>query len=138
MKKLLIYLLLISSFIKTAYAETYEGNATISLSYSVSPSYTVKLPKKVNITNNTTCFKYSVSGDIYADQTLKILFDKQATIYCGNSNHKVNVVQEKSEWSYSQLTNSLIEYEVTITHTDLASGNWHGNLNVVISLIGGN
>lgn len=118
-------------------AETYTGNHSISLSYSYLPSYSVKIPKKINISNNTTYFNYYVSGDIYYDSSLQVIFDPQTNIYNNDSSKKVYCSQEKTLWSYDELSNSYSQSSACLTHDNLETGIWHGELNVVISLVGG-
>ena len=137
MKKLLITLLLINIFTPNINAETYEENYSISLSYSVEPTYSVKIPKKIDVSNNNTVFEYYVCGDIYADQILQVKFDEQTTISNSKQTINVYITQEKSNFVMSELSNNYNKYTALITHNDLSTGNWSGQLNVVISLIGG-
>ena len=137
MKKILISLLLISLFMNNVYAETYSGNFSISLSYNKLPTYTVKIPTTIDVSNNTTPFNYYVSGDIYADQSLQVLFDSNVTLYSQNNTCNAQVSQEKAIFNQNELTNSYTKYGAVITHQKLTSGSWTGELNVVISLIGG-
>lgn len=137
MKKIIISLLLISIFTTSINADTYTGTSSISLSYSYLPSYSVKIPKKLNISNNATTFNYYVSGDIYFDSYLQVLFDKETTIYCGDKNAIVYIHQDKTLWSQDELSSSYQEYSAYISHDTLSSGLWHGELNMVISLVGG-
>ena len=137
MKKLLITLLLINIFTLNINAETYEENYSISLSYSVEPTYSVKIPKKIDVSNNNTVFEYYVCGDIYADQILQVKFDEQTIISNSKQTINVYITQEKSNFVMSELSNNYNKYTALITHNDLSTGNWSGQLNVVISLIGG-
>lgn len=118
-------------------AETYTGSCSISLSYDYLPSYSVKIPKKLNISNNITLFNYYVSGDIYYDSYLQVLFDKQTAIYNDDKSAQVYIKQDKTLWKQDELSSSYQKYSACISHDDLDSGLWHGELNVVISLVGG-
>lgn len=137
MKKLIISIFLINIFMTSVNAETYTGDSCISLSYDYLPSYSVKIPKKINISNNSTTFNYYVSGDIYFDSYLQVLFDKETTIYCNDKSAIVNTNQDKTLWSHDELSSSYQKYSACISHDALNSGQWHGELNVVISLVGG-
>ena len=137
MKKLLLSLLLINIFAFNVSAETYTGSTSISLAYDKEPTYSVKVPKVVDVTNNTTTFTYYVSGDIYADQSLQVLFDQETTIYSANGSCKVYISQDKTDFTYDELTSSYSNHTCTLTHNKLDSGKWYGSLNLVISLIGG-
>ena len=137
MKKILLSLLLINIFALNVNADTYTGSTSISLSYDVEPTYSVKIPKIVNVSNNITTFSYYVNGDIYADQTLQVLFDKETTISNTNSSCKVYISQSKTDYAANELSDSYSQQQVQISHANLNSGKWFGKLNVVISLIGG-
>lgn len=137
MKKILLSLLLINIFALNVNADTYTGSTSISLSYDIEPTYSVKIPKVVNVSNNITTFSYYVNGDIYADQTLQVLFDKETTISNANSSCKVYISQSKTDYAANELNDSYCQQQVQISHANLDSGKWFGKLNVVISLIGG-
>lgn len=137
MKKLLISLLLLNIFILDINAETYSNSYSISLSYNVYPTYKIKLPKTIDISDEETNFEYFVCGDIYADQTLEVLFDSQTQISSFDKTCNVYISQSKTNFTCNELTNSYTKYIGTITHEELSSGTWNGQLNVVISLIGG-
>lgn len=138
MKKIIfISLLFICLFPSKINAETYTGSASISLSYDIAPSYSVKMPKTIDISNNSTTFFYYVSGDIYADQTLQVLFDNEAYISNANNSCKVLISQSKTNFASYEINNSYSQHYGIISHQTLDSGKWFGVLNVVISLIGG-
>ena len=137
MKKLFISLLLINILSFQINAETYTGSTSISLTYDIEPTYSVKIPKTIDISSNTTHFQYYISGDIYADQSLQVLFDQETTIYSSNSSCKVYISQDISQFAANQLTDTYVPYKCRIIHNKLESGKWFGSLNVVISLIGG-
>lgn len=137
MKKILLSLLLINIFALNVNADTYTGSTSISLSYDIEPTYSIKIPKVVNVSNNITTFSYYVNGDIYADQTLQILFDKETTISNANSSCKVYISQSKTDYTANELNDSYCQQQVQISHANLDPGKWFGKLNVVISLIGG-
>lgn len=137
MKKLLFSLFLINLFVSSVNAQTYTGNCSISLNAQVNPYYSIKIPKTIDVQNNETTFEYYICGDIYADQTLKVKFDDETILNNGVNSTITYVTQEKTNYSQSELTNEYETYSITITHDKLSSGNWSGQLNVVISLIGG-
>ena len=117
-------------------AENYSNEFSISLSYDKQPTYSVKIPKTIDVSNNATYFNYYVSGDIYADQILQVLFDSTTTIYSLDDTCNVQVSQNKTSYSQSELTSTYSQCEALITHQKLSAGNWIGELNVVISLVG--
>ena len=137
MKKILIALLLINLFAVEVDGQTFTGNTSISVSYDVEPTYSVKIPKTIDITNPTTSFNYYVLGDIYADQVLNVVFDSSTTVSNNSNSYNVDIAQEKTIWEYSELTNTYKQYEATISHQTFSAGNYVGQLNVSIYLTGG-
>lgn len=136
MKKIFLILLLAICTTKTIQADEYgnEGTYSISLSCTSLPSYSVKIPTSIDISNPNTTLTFYVKGDIYADQELSVVFDSTATISCANKNETAYISQDKSSWNYSQLTNTYNDSSISISHNDLSAGKWSGILNVVISL----
>lgn len=134
MKKVFVILLLISLISFNTYGETYNGKTSIELSYTEEPTYSVKIPESLDITNNETYFDYYLSGDIYADQNLQILFDSQTNITNGIDSYVVNITQDKNTYTHEDLSNECTS-RVTIIHDELHSGNYTGELNVSISLL---
>lgn len=137
MKKLIIVTLLLSLLTQNISSETYTGSTSISLSYENLPKYSVKIPKTIDVSKNQTSFNYYVSGDIFADQTLQVLFDDEVSLYSANTTCKIYISQSKSIFEYSELSSDYITCSASISHDSLYSGKWIGQLNVVISLTGG-
>ncbi|MBQ3295896.1 MAG: hypothetical protein IJH00_05415 [Erysipelotrichaceae bacterium] len=138
MKKVLLSLLLFHMFTMVCTAQDYtdEGNYTVSMIYTKAPSYTVKLPKTVNVINENTIMDFYVKGDIYADQTLSIVF-ADTYISCNDRSIPVTVSQSKNSWTCSELNEDYMRSSVSISHTKLSAGTWFGYMNVAISLQGG-
>lgn len=137
MKKLLISLLLINLFTLEISAETYTGNYSISLAMQVEPTYTLKIPKAIDVSNNITNFNYLICGDIYADQILQIDFGEETKIYSENRYCSVYISPEKSRFTYDELSKEYSSYNVTLSHKELEAGKYTGKITMVISLIGG-
>ena len=129
MKKILLSLLIFSLIEFDIYGETY----TIPLTYQVSPTYTVTVPKTVDISSNETSFNFSVSGDIYLDYKLEVLFQNNTTITNGINTVTVNVSQNKDTFTYIDLLNNT-STSVNLSHQELNSGTWTGTLNILITL----
>ena len=127
-----------SDFTINVNAETYTNTHSISLSYNVEPHYSVKMPKVLDVSDNTTVFTYYVKGDIYADQSLQVLFD-ESTFLIDQNNNSCNVYTSQDDvyFDSTQLGSSYIPSSVTISHEQLFAGVWHGQLNVLITLVGG-
>ena len=138
MKKLLLSLILINLFNTYIFADTYSATSSIVLNYQIDPSYKIKIPKQIDITEKQTSFNYYVQGDIYEDQTLNVTFDSEVTLESSNATFKAYISQEKITFTNSDLTNEYIGYCVNISHDDFKAGKYVGTLNVMISLIGGN
>jgi len=140
MKKLLYSLLLINLLFVKVYGDDFnsDGDYTINLNYIKAPSYTVKIPRIVNVTNENTTMNFYVKGDIYADQKLSVIFDSTTTLSSGNKTIPVNIVQTKNSWLCLELTDSFQSSSIVISHNKLSAGTWSGQLNVSISLQGGN
>ena len=101
---------------------------------NIEPTYKIMLPTKVDITDENTEFSYYVKGDIYANSKLVIEF-KQATIRDANREFEIEVVQDKSEYTFDELSNSYDEYKVYLSHNKLPAGCYEGDLDVIISLV---
>lgn len=139
MKKLLLSLLFLNLFIVPVYGETVSSsNETISLNYEVAPTYKVTLPVTVDVTENTTQFVFSVSGDIYYDSYLEVLFDETTIITNGKNQVTVYVTQDKTDFHYSELNSDDIHSTITIIHSSLSAGEWTSELNILIALKGEN
>lgn len=111
-----------------------QDNYIISLNYEKQPTYTVKIPKRINITNNECQFEYFYKGDIYANQELHICFPNIASISDGIRNIEIDVVQDNKVYTYTNLTSDYQSDIVTLSHDDLPAGNYTGELCVEIYL----
>lgn len=129
MKKILISLILLSLISFNVYGESY----TIPLNYQVLPTYTVSVPKVVDVSRDETSFVFTVSGDIYLDNTLEVVFVDNATISNGTNSTNINVEQDKNTFTCNELINTYTG-TVTLNHKPLKSGNWSGELIVLIAL----
>lgn len=136
MKKIILSLLLCILFISDINGETitHISDNTISLSYDIAPTYSVVLPNTIDITNNKSEFNFTVSGDIYADTYLEIIFDQCTYISSEKDNIEVTINQAKTKFTYGELSNSNINSSITLNHNDLKAGNYQGYLNLTITL----
>ena len=136
MKKIILSLLLCILFISDINGETitHISDNTISLSYDIAPTYSVVLPNTIDITNNKSEFNFTVSGDIYADTYLEIIFNQCTYISSEKDNIKVTINQAKTNFTYEELSNSNINSSITLNHNDLKAGNYQGYLNLTITL----
>lgn len=137
MKKIIISILLINLFTIPIQAETYSGSYSIALDMAIEPTYSIKIPKTIDVSNNETSFQYLICGDIYADQILRIDFGRETKIYSENRYCSVYITPDKNEFSSNELENEYLPYNVVLRHSDLEAGNYMGKISLVISLIGG-
>ena len=138
MKKLILSLLLLNMCIFRCYADEYstDGDYTINLSCIKAPVYSLKIPKTIDVVNVDTVLSFSLKGDIYADQVLKVVFDETTTLSCGQQSVTVYINQNKDTWTAQELSDTYQNSSITISHTELTAGVWSGRLNVLISLQG--
>lgn len=137
MKKILITILLLGFITLNINAEEYVGETNISLSYKIEPTYSIKIPKTLDVSNNVTTFNYYVFGDIYADQILNIQFDSTVEIKNKTNTYEASISQDKTMWAQNEINNTYVSSTVTINHDKLKAGSYVGILNVAISLLGG-
>ncbi len=97
----------------------------------------IRIPESVDVSNENTIMYFYVKGDIYADQTLNIVFDDTTSLSCNGISIPVNVSQNKDTWSYNELSASYSGSSVSISHQRLSAGTWEGYIDVAISLQGG-
>jgi len=131
MKKLLTILILLNLFTNNI---TALETKTVTIVHNVEPSYSVLIPKKLDVTRETTTLDFKVKGDIYADQLLKVIFEDETTITNGRKDLLLTINQEESGFDYQELANGYISSSIEITHASLSSGKWSGQLNVYIYL----
>ena len=131
MKKIIVFFLFFNLFVSSIKA---DENYNISLIYDKLPSYTIKIPTQIDITNNDVSLEYFVKGDIYANQILNVVFEKETYITDGKQNVKVNCAQNKTTYLDSELSDSYLKQEVMISHAYIPAGSFTGELNVEIYL----
>jgi len=136
MKKIFLILMMLQLLMINICAEDYseQGTYTIGLSVINPPTYSVKIPKSINVSDETTNMTFYVKGDIFADQKLNVIFDKSTTLSNGTSSVPVTITQDKESWSYGELSDAYLSSAINITHRKLSAGIWNGHLTVRISL----
>lgn len=118
------------------------GNGTIELFATVASNYTVKLPKKVDVSANSTIIKIFAKGDVDGSKKIMVkekveqdghsLTDKASlkqakalTVTAGTGIEGKDIGSDYNDQKYTTLT---------VVHTDLEAGDWLCNLPIVISL----
>lgn len=131
MKKIIVFFLFFNLFVSSIKA---DEDYNISLIYDKLPTYTIKIPTQIDITNNDVILEYFVKGDIYATQILNVVFENETFISDGIQNVKVNCVQNKTTYLDNELSDSYLKQDLTISHAIIPAGNFTGELGVEIYL----
>lgn len=132
-----VLLLVSSSTPALADTITTTGTKTASVDYSRDSSFTVTIPKNIEIDkkSKTGTYEISVSGDIKANETLSVTPNSKVSMTdtTSQNNVDVDVTQIKSSFNYSDVANNSITTG-QIDGSNLTSGIWEGTLNFSISL----
>lgn len=132
-----VLLLVSSSTPALADTITTAGIKTASVDYSRDSSFTVTIPKNIEIDkkSKTGTYEILVSGDIKANETLSVSPNSKVSMTdtTSQNNVDVDVTQTKSSFNYSDVANNSITTG-QIDGSNLTSGIWEGTLNFSISL----
>jgi hypothetical protein len=132
-----VLLLVSSSTPALADTITTTGTKTASVDYSRDSSFTVTIPKNIEIDkkSKTGTYEILVSGDIKANETLSVSPNSKVSMTdtTSQNNVDVDVTQTKSSFNYSDVANNSITTG-QIDGSNLTSGIWEGTLNFSISL----
>jgi hypothetical protein len=132
-----VLLLVSSSTPALADTITTTGTKTASVDYSRDSSFTVTIPKNIEIDKKSKIGTYEilVSGDIKANETLSVSPNSKVSMTdtTSQNNVDVDVTQTKSSFNYSDVANNSITTG-QIDGSNLTSGIWEGTLNFSISL----
>ena len=132
-----VLLLVSSSTPALADTITTTGTKTASVDYSQDSSFTVTIPKNIEIDKKSKIGTYEilVSGDIKANETLSISPNSKVSMTdtTSQNNVDVDVTQTKSSFNYSDVANNSTTTG-QIDGSNLTSGIWEGTLNFSISL----
>ena len=117
------------------------STGTIKLIASKTSSYTVKLPKVVDVSDNEKVINIYAKGDVDASKKIMVVESsdethylkddagkktkKKLTVTAGNGILGSDVGEDYNNDKYTTLT---------ITHDDIAAGSWTCNLPIVIRL----
>lgn len=128
---LLINILLITNI--SAQDISSDSSISISLYHNEPSSFSILVPKVFDVSADDSILTYYVKGDIKANQNLTVIFSA-SDISNTYENIPISVTQDKSSWTFSQLSENYTAYQIHITHTHLKAGRYSGNLCVDISL----
>lgn len=132
-----VLLLVSSSTPALADTITTTGTKTASVDYSRDSSFTITIPKNIEIDkkSKTGTYEILVSGDIKANETLSVSPNSKVSMTdtTSQNNVDVDVTQTKSSFNYSDVANNSITTG-QIDGSNLTSGIWEGTLNFSISL----
>ena len=109
-----------------------------------SSSYSVLLPKQVDVTNNSSSFDLLAKGSIKSNEILNVSLDKHVDLVdqtAGSAKDNVTVSVDQSEFNFFK-TDLSEEYvdggnadkTITLTHDTLTAGDWSADLNITIKL----
>lgn len=143
MKKcILILMMIFCSFspIKAEYLEVYEpGETSVSVVYEKAASFSVLIPKKLQIDeiSKKTEYEIQIKGDLGGTQILRVepneSFKMNDTI--GNKDEvEAQVVQAKTGWTYREISNDYQIFKGTVSAEAMSAGSWTGTLIFTIDL----
>ena len=119
-----------------------EGQAIVELTASIESTYTISLPKQVDVTDEETTFNIKVKGDITADETINIDIPDSATLSEDGSERSISLtINDNGGISYVYTDMNKDDYEginakrdITITHDPITAGTWKTDITINISL----
>ena len=141
--------------IPTGNTETSD-EATVVLYSEGTSSYSVQLPKSVDVTNETSTFTIKAKGNIAGDEKIMVTVPTEATLIetddqgvdlttGAHDDIELTIAYDKSSSGYAFSDINVDDYNgtnatgtVTITHTGvkIPAGHWRNNLSISISLVG--
>lgn len=141
--------------IPTGNTETTD-EATVVLYSEGTSTYSVQLPKSVDVTNETSTFTIKAKGDIAGDEKIMVAVPTEATLIetddqgvdlttGAHDDIDLTIAYDKSSSGYAFDDINVNDYDganatgtVTITHTGvkIPAGHWRNNLSISISLVG--
>lgn len=116
----------------TASTISYDGEYFIDISHHQPPSYTLTLPSRLDVTDRTTSFDYHLEGDIYNGTSI-VVDISDLVLSSGTKAVAPTIRNEKSSFSCQEIAEGATG-KIDIVHDELSAGEWHGTLNLVISL----
>ena len=133
MKKILIIILILISYTHKVSGENYFE---IPVTLLIEPTYSIKVPKRVDITSSSTLLSFYIKADIFLDQQLIIDFDDNVNIASSKDIVSININPSTFLFNANDLNNNYDCKTINLTHGSLSSGNYLGLLNFTISLRG--
>lgn len=115
---------------------TGEISCTVTASIPDPTSYTVTLPKTLEVTTSEPDkieYEVNVQGSILDGYNLNVVPDETFTMTLGNDSKTVQVEQEKQSWGTNEMDGSVVAAG-SVDISSLTTGSWVGNLNFTISL----
>ena len=126
-----------------AVSENPSGDQTVKLSAHKASAYTVRLPKVVDVSEESTSFDVTVQGDIAGDERLSVRFSNGFLRPIGAKNQSKDIpvlVDFNGNDSYTYIHNEINAANtkrVTLNHDSLEPGNYEGSLSVTIAVENG-
>lgn len=112
---------------------------TVVLYASKASVYSVKLPIRIDVSENNVNFSIFAKGDIVANKQLKISSGNSTVITDenGKGDVTVNIQKTNGVFDYDDLPaeyNDTAKVTFTLTHDTLAAGSYNGSLPITITL----
>lgn len=113
-----------------------EGGTQVTITKNIASSYTVDIPKKIDLGNKTSAsFTVSVQGNIAPTETLQVKTASQINmIRNGDDAYSNTATVDFGTHAWSDVEESA-EADGTITFTETKAGNYTGSVHFDIGLI---
>jgi len=122
--------------------ETELGAKEATVYYDEGASFTITIPKVINIDTRTKTATYEVSatGDIKSDMKIKVTPEESFAMKddAGNkADVTATIEQAKTEWAFDDATEKVdaTPGNGTITAADLTAGTWTGTFDFTIEYV---
>ena len=120
--------------------EAHPGVTQVDVIAHIPSTYSVMIPKTINVSNTTQLFSVKVKGDISSDEVIKVVPNPKVTLddKSGWSTHKEsrtgNVELDKQSWNFNEICDSnYYTIDGLVQVNGLTAGNWGGKLAFTIS-----
>ena len=121
--------------------EISGDNATVTLIASKASAYTLRLPRTVDVSLNSKSFDVYAKGDIWADKKLDVTVSAgdhklSDVVSGGKADVAIDVNVANGSFASNELSADYTNRKATftVTHADLAAGNYSCELPLTIAL----
>ena len=138
-KKFLAFVLLLSLCSSTT---VMAEEQTSEIVCTIPSSYTVSIPKTINLVNGQTNYNITVSGDICSDETVKIIPENTTITMVNTEDNNISSTatitqsEENTLFNFTEIKNNTSKQgTITFNTESLTAGNYAGTVNFLISVI---